>query len=217
MARSPLRFRCYRCNKLLGVSASKAGRVVTCPSCAADLIVPDLPPELDAGVNVGSETTPEVETLPEFVRAAAADGVVAEDRIDLTRLDLRIESAGGGEQSKIPSTPPAGPIPGDEPTLILTEPTPSRPVFPIEPPSDFRSRDAGDAELAALAFIAPSGDSDGRSPQGTELLDRSARGRAGDIVVPRSVAIAWSLLALSAVAGAFASGLLLGRFVWRTG
>jgi len=40
MATERLKFRCYRCNQLLAVSPSKAGTVVSCPKCQADLLIP---------------------------------------------------------------------------------------------------------------------------------------------------------------------------------
>ena len=49
---NPIKFRCFQCNQLLGVSRSKAGEVVSCPKCAAELIVPELgevAPQLAAG------------------------------------------------------------------------------------------------------------------------------------------------------------------------
>jgi hypothetical protein len=42
MAIERLKFRCYRCNQLLASSANKAGTVVSCPKCQADLLVPAL-------------------------------------------------------------------------------------------------------------------------------------------------------------------------------
>ena len=56
MAIERLKFRCYRCNQLLGATPNKAGSVVSCPKCNAELLipVPDLPggqgPEPDARV-----------------------------------------------------------------------------------------------------------------------------------------------------------------------
>jgi phage FluMu protein Com len=35
-----LKIRCYRCNQLLAVSPTKAGTVVACPKCKADLLIP---------------------------------------------------------------------------------------------------------------------------------------------------------------------------------
>ena len=37
-----LKIRCYRCNQLLAVSPNKAGTVVACPKCKADLLIPRL-------------------------------------------------------------------------------------------------------------------------------------------------------------------------------
>ena len=47
MAIERLKFRCYRCNQLLGATPNKAGSVVTCPKCSAELLipVPELRPE----------------------------------------------------------------------------------------------------------------------------------------------------------------------------
>ena len=52
MAIERLKFRCYRCNQLLGATPNKAGSVVTCPKCSAELLIPV--PELpgDSGVDV---------------------------------------------------------------------------------------------------------------------------------------------------------------------
>ena len=40
MPEDHLRFRCYRCNQLLGASSRRAGAVITCPKCGAELKVP---------------------------------------------------------------------------------------------------------------------------------------------------------------------------------
>ena len=47
MAIERLKFRCYRCNQLLGATPNKAGSVVTCPKCSAELLIPV--PELRRG------------------------------------------------------------------------------------------------------------------------------------------------------------------------
>ena len=36
----PIRFRCAYCNQLMGISTRKAGKVVRCPKCAGEIIVP---------------------------------------------------------------------------------------------------------------------------------------------------------------------------------
>ena len=40
MPEERLRFRCYRCNQLMGTSAKRVGTTVTCPHCKAELKVP---------------------------------------------------------------------------------------------------------------------------------------------------------------------------------
>jgi hypothetical protein len=40
-----LKVRCYRCNQLLAVAANKAGAVVACPKCKADLLIPRPEPQ----------------------------------------------------------------------------------------------------------------------------------------------------------------------------
>ena len=41
----PIRFRCAYCNQLLGISRRKAGTVVRCPTCAGQVIVPNVDAE----------------------------------------------------------------------------------------------------------------------------------------------------------------------------
>jgi len=41
----PIRFRCAYCNQLLGISKRKAGTVVRCPTCAGQVIVPNVETE----------------------------------------------------------------------------------------------------------------------------------------------------------------------------
>ena len=40
-----LKVRCYRCNQLLAVAPGKAGTVVACPKCKAELLIPRPEPQ----------------------------------------------------------------------------------------------------------------------------------------------------------------------------
>ena len=56
MAIERLKFRCYRCNQLLGATPNKAGSVVTCPKCSAELLIPV--PELRPDENSDIQARP---------------------------------------------------------------------------------------------------------------------------------------------------------------
>src|SRR5262249_55853942 len=45
----PIRFRCAYCNQLLGISRRKAGTVVRCPTCAGQVVVPNVETEKALG------------------------------------------------------------------------------------------------------------------------------------------------------------------------
>jgi hypothetical protein len=59
MATERLKFRCYRCSQLLSVPTNRVGRVVSCPKCKADLLIPSEEPqaagELQAGGGAQAE------------------------------------------------------------------------------------------------------------------------------------------------------------------
>ena len=85
MAIERLKFRCYRCNQLLGATPSKAGSVVTCPKCSAELLIPV--PELrsDDGSEVQSKapaparpktrTEPRTKAEPEVIASGESAAV----------------------------------------------------------------------------------------------------------------------------------------------
>ncbi len=56
MAIERLKFRCYRCNQLLGATPNKAGSVVTCPKCSAELLIPipELRPDEGSDIQEGA-------------------------------------------------------------------------------------------------------------------------------------------------------------------
>ena len=61
MAVERLKIRCYQCNQLLAVSPNKAGTVVACPKCKADLLIPrqETPSRGDGDADdLGLETSP---------------------------------------------------------------------------------------------------------------------------------------------------------------
>lgn len=54
----PIRFRCRYCNQLMGIAHRKAGTTVQCPTCHAQVVVPQ--PQADV-----KEESPEAQHIPE--------------------------------------------------------------------------------------------------------------------------------------------------------
>ncbi len=100
MAVERLKFRCYQCNQLLASLPAKAGSIVSCPRCKADLVVPapDSPAAVDqeaspvgkASGRAGSTLTPPKLAVPAGLDEAAA--AMPADLIDLRPEDLRVEA-----------------------------------------------------------------------------------------------------------------------------
>jgi ribosomal protein S27E len=107
-----LKVRCYRCNQLLAVSPTKAGTVVACPKCKADLLIPrqgtQQPAEEPADASVvalKSGTFPALAPVTESASATAAgQGAASSSYLDeiaavippevaaLRPEDLRVEA-----------------------------------------------------------------------------------------------------------------------------
>src|SRR4051812_14471549 len=108
MAGNPIKFRCYQCNQLLGVSRSKVGLTVSCPKCAADLIVPDpdegpessSPPSALESIALGDPAASD--TTPAFLSSLAAG--LPYEIADIRPEDIRAEP--GITLSPSPPSPP---------------------------------------------------------------------------------------------------------------
>ena len=77
----PIRFRCTSCSRLLGIARRKAGSVIRCPDCGAEVAVPNVPrprvaargpdqprAERRAAAPPGNGTTHSGEAMPLFER-----------------------------------------------------------------------------------------------------------------------------------------------------
>ncbi len=207
-ATAPIRFRCFRCQKLLGVSKSKVGAVVACPQCSAELIVPEPaeifettpppPSKSSSASRIEPVVVPwDAPPAPERM-ASAAD--VPFPAILIEPVTLRAESASKSRHQK--PTPP---------TSNSTQ-SPDFAAIGISPPQT-----AAQAVPVTVAFAleAPSGQESG-APRGANPY--TVRGlRRDDVVLPRSVITLWSFLVLLGFVFAFTAGLLIGRFVWASG
>jgi hypothetical protein len=204
MAGVPLKFRCYQCNQLLGVSRARIGKVVACPKCKADLIVPD-PDEANLPSN-GEEA--------DSTRSAGLNGSDSdEEGISLELLDIRPEDI--RVEPGVNWAPPTEPPPREPFPFIPSEAEPPAPEAAGADPSPI---DLG--ELAGTRAVAPSDPPETLVPpiqlESTRIADtRFAPSRSRDVVLPRSAVATWSLFVLLAQGIAFVAGLLAGHFLWR--
>jgi hypothetical protein len=221
-----LKFRCYRCNKLLGASPSKAGSIVTCPRCQAELVVPrpdegQAPPrESAAQADSSSEVLPGpgvTKNRPNTEESAGARSLIEEiaaaipeDLVSLRPEDIRVEA----EFADL---------------VIDTSETPTPPPLPISPPGpeapvigrvDTEALADPQAVLADLSETKSKPDPVGILPEITLespsiLPPRQEYRPVQEVVLQPATVLAWSLLVLMALPMAFIAGLLIGHFVWK--
>lgn len=210
MAAVPIKFRCYRCSQLLGVARSKAGAVVACPKCSAELVVPE-PSEPARALSSGGVGDS---------RANALDSGGALDFLDIRPEDIRVEPGiavgfrvGPATETETETeTDALEAVADDEPAAFTFEPPPSA-VSSTDLPHSMPSPTpdeptAAEQDVPIIRLDRPRKSSAAQGPT-------SPTTRARDLVLPRSVVAAWSLFVLFALAFAFLTGLLAGHFIWR--
>ena len=194
MAEAPIKFRCHRCNKLLGASARKAGAVVNCPQCRAELQVP-------APERGPESASPDPEAL---------DPTLPSDLASLRPEDIRVEPEFANlvvDPAPIrPAPKPPDPV---QPAELQEPQSPSVDTAekPDEPPATTEARlikAADDVVIPHIRVEPPS------------IAEREPPSRAAsEVVLSSTVVLAWSLLVLLAIPLAFLAGLLTGHFVWK--
>ena len=181
------KFRCFQCQKLIGAPPSKFGKVVHCPRCGAELIVP----------------SPETEGESPDEPAPDPDAFRPED------LGLNLEPP----RISRPDAPSAKPPDPNEPNPIAfleqvaVAPEPDLQDEPVpdqnEPTEESVLPEPGEEPLVPRKR--------GRRP----FRSNEPTFRARDVILPRTAAVAWAMFGLFGLAFAFSSGLLIGHFLWR--
>jgi len=230
-----LKFRCYRCNQLLAVAPSRAGSVVGCPRCKAELEIPlgdasskgetDRAARRQRAKAVKSGAAPsqsDVQDVPPFMTEIAA--AIPPEVADLRPEDLRVEA--GVFESITREPPPPASAPPMPPAVI---------DIPLKAPFEDHKSELTPSELSNLFAPAPQPSEPSPAPippppepdetrtivpsieieppsirtGGTEVRHYS------EVILPASVVLAWSLFVLLGIASSFVAGLLVGHFLWR--
>jgi phage FluMu protein Com len=225
MAEDRLKFRCYRCNQLLAVQARKAGSIVACPKCKAELEVPRPeaePARTGAGgidKSVASRTAPverpdnetpsaQPSPLPSFMEQIAA--AIPEDLAGLRPEDIRVEAEFADLVVTTQEPSPAEPAPelrnqgSNPPETSPVTVLPTREV-PPSPKESIPTLDAVNATVLPEINIEPAT----ILPPGREMRP------VHEVVLQPATVLAWSLLVLFSLPMAFIAGLLIGHFIWR--
>ena len=153
-----LKVRCYRCNQLLAVALSKAGSVVACPKCKAELLIPHPERQSDSEetsessvLSLGSGTFASLAPVPDPPEAPPRSedssppsfldelsALIPPELASLRPEDLRVEADVFGAIVRQPSPTPAPPSPVTDPFLLAGSlsgsgwrPSPST----VEPPA----------------------------------------------------------------------------------
>ncbi len=242
MAKVHLKFRCYRCHQLLGASSRRAGTVISCPRCRAELEVPrpDKPATSAATAGADSPSAPSsrgtrrsaavrgtsgaVSTFIEEIAAAIPDELAA-----LRPEDIRVEAefANRVVRTREPAVPvlPARVEAQPEPEAQSVEALqPAQAAHPVHMPRRVETLPHApvlpDSPPVAAGQGRPITLIDASLPaiqvEPPSILPPGHEVRpASEVVLQPATVLAWSLLVLIAMPMAFIAGLLLGHFVWK--
>jgi hypothetical protein len=242
LAADRLKFRCYRCNQLLAAAPGKAGAVVTCPKCKAELQVPAPEPSVFAevaprqqsdtsGHAATTEAPPKPPPVPAYIQEIAA--AIPAEVADLRPEDLRVEAEFFESLTRTPARPlEPEPVSSFGPDLNAPFPTldpQAAPVGGLAPPEIDVNRPAQrdfTVEPGTLQGISrpaePSmpdihPDAPPIEIEPPTILPPGTQIRPiHEVVLPASVVLAWSLFGLIGIATSFIAGLFIGHYFWVT-
>lgn len=186
----PIKFRCQHCRQFLGISRSKAGQVVDCPTCGRTLRVPNLD---------GS-----VQPLPE-PKLNVAELAGALDELARIGREADVGDEAGAESHDADAVRPQPVAVKELPPLPRPEPIPLEPAAPAEPVDIHRPKPVEEG-LASLAASA-SAESDPKNSRGKTSAAGSARPMEFPAVL-KSLPVLAALLCTAVVA--FGGGWLVG-------
>lgn len=237
MAVERLKIRCYQCNQLLAVSPNRAGTVVACPKCKADLLIPrqetlskgdgdgddpGLAGNPSSSVKAPSSAAGSPSALSEsspFMAEIAA--MIPPELAALRPEDLRVEAE---FFETLTNEPPValhshGSLPVPPIVLVGNAAGDSGDTGFAQPRLRTAPIAATPSPIAAppplpvprVNVVVPpiQLDTSPILPPTTEAR------RIREVTLPATVVLAWSVFVLASVAMSFIAGLMIGHFLWR--
>ncbi|MGO9467437.1 MAG: hypothetical protein ACLQIB_48765 [Isosphaeraceae bacterium] len=230
-----LKFRCYRCNQLLAVAQSRAGSVVACPRCKAELQIPagelaskgepDKAARRQRGSAASNAATSPANApeMPAFLAEIA--GAIPPELAELRPEDLRVEAEVFESIVREPA-PPAAPAPLSQPAIETPAESPAaererEPEVPASELSNLFATTVQPSEPPVAPARMPPVSIEPRAfvppievePPSIHSTRAEVR-RSQEVILPASVVLAWSLFVLLGIAFSFVAGLVIGHFLW---
>lgn len=222
----PIKFRCQHCDQLMGISRSKAGEIVDCPTCGLSVRVPGLDGEI-APIPQPKLDLKDENLTNALDELAAIGPNVTLDKQPNSKQDPCPQNQGQGlanpsPQVKEPTTNEAfkaipvkqieqvsvAPQPGEVNPTPLPEPPPVSEIQVVETNVANQTEVSHDDELASLASLAQKRASDVIAEKKKNRLRRSAK-----FELPTGT---WIIILITFAALTFSIGLLVGRNISNT-
>lgn len=206
----PIKFRCQHCDQLIGISRSKAGDIVDCPTCGMSVRVPGLDGE------IAPLPQPKLD-LKDVELASALDelaAIGANDTLEKKQREVQSQAPAAQEPPSVPEDafkaipvrsvqPPSAPEPVEPPSSHPVPETPAPPVSQKNVEVTDVSEVNHEEELSHLASLAQQRASNVLAEKKKGRLKRRAR-----FELPTGM---WVIILLTFGALTFSIGLLVGR------
>ncbi len=212
MAIERLKFRCYKCNQLMSVPQTKAGSVIACPKCRADLLIPgEASAHGDDPLGTAQPNLAPAREGPILGDFTEIASILPAELANLRPEDVRVE-AEVFEQLTRPRAPEPASLETELDLSALGEDRPPPFVESGSPAAvETYQTPAPAPPVAPTQIVAPPIAIEPPSILPKNQTPKTIR----EVVLPASVVLAWSFFGLIGILVSFIAGLTVGHFLWK--